>query len=76
MTSIPKNNLSERMRKLGYNPNIVTITPPVLDNSKVIKKEEPPASYRSYQSVPNPEPEFKPLPSVNIDEWSDFEEDD
>lgn len=75
MTSIPKNNLRERLLKLGYNPNLITIKPPVLDNSGVVKEEPPKASTFfgstfSEANIPNP-PVF-----INVDEWSDFEEDE
>jgi len=76
MGPIPKNNLAERMRKLGYDPNIVKIVPPILDNSQIIKKDDPKPSYSAYKVNLNTEPEFKPLATVNIDEWSDFEEEE
>ena len=72
MPSLPKNNLHERMKKLGYNPNIVKLVPPVLDNSKVAK-DQPRVTYAP---IPKVQTDFKPLATVNIDEWSDFEEDD
>ena len=73
MTSIPKNNLNERMVKLGYNPNIVKLVPPVLDFSAILKREKPPLIY---QTAPKAQLDFKPLATVNIDDWSDFEEDE
>jgi len=70
MASIPKNNLKERMIKLGYNPNIVHIVPPVLDNSRVI---DTPILYTkvAQQGQSN----FTPPIIPNIEEWSDFEDD-
>lgn len=75
MTSLPKNNLKERMSKLGYNPNLVVLTIPELDNSKVIKREKkvyiPPAQSANLANQPS---DFKPPVIMNIDEWSDFED--
>lgn len=75
MPSIPRNNLAERMQKLGYNPNIVKINPPVIDNSNIIIRQDTSKSSTSYQERSKQETKFKPLETVNIDEWSDFEED-
>lgn len=73
MSSIPKNNLKERMLKLGYKPDLVRIVPPVLDNSRVvIKKEEPKTS----QGPSNPIVNFQPPQILNINDWSDFEDED
>lgn len=66
MAKIPKNNLQERMAKLGYNPNLVSIKPPTLDNSKVV--------YTSSAPQPKVEPFFEPPKLLNIDDWSDFED--
>lgn len=63
MPPIPKNNLKERMSKLGYNPNLVKIKPPVLDNSNIVAKKEEKIDI------------FRPE-KLNLDEWSDFEEDE
>lgn len=61
------------MLKLGYKPDLIEIVPPVLDNSKVIKQEERPKA--SYQQQPVPtEADFKPPEILDIDEWSDFED--
>lgn len=68
MPQLPANNLRERMLKLGYNPEFVKLTPPTLDNSSVIKKESKP-SYVTANSGAKKEPEF-----INLDDWSDFEE--
>lgn len=65
MPPIPKNNLRDRMIKLGYNPNIVTLTAPIVDNSKV--KPPPPQIIKPLET-------FTPPAIVNIDEWSDFED--
>lgn len=73
MPPIPKNNLRERMLKLGYNPDIVTIKPPVLDNSKVIVV--PKAQPSSFVSAPAPAAVAPPPLITNIDDWSDFEDD-
>lgn len=67
MTSIPKNNLKEQMLKLGYNPAVVNIVPPVLDNSKVIKQET--------KFVQNKPSTIETPVIANLDEWSDFEDD-
>lgn len=67
MNSIPKNNLKEQMLKLGYNPDVVKIEPPVLDNSKVVKQER--------KLVQDQSSSFKPPVIADIDEWSDFEDD-
>lgn len=85
MAPIPKNNLRERLQKLGYNPNLAKIQPPTLDNSKVIypKKEvvAAPAPVQSSDhfdggvSKHSPAPNFQPPVITNIDDWSDFEED-
>ena len=76
MPSIPKNNLRERMLKLHYNPDLIKIVPPILDNSKVVKKEQAPApANRPYEPVKNQE-NFKPPEFINLDDWSDFEEDE
>lgn len=77
MPSIPKNNLRERLQKLGYNPNLITIVPPVLDNSGVVKNEQAAlgvTSNSTYQADSNCN--IKPPEFVNIDDWSDFEEDE
>lgn len=74
MPLIPANNLKERMLKLGYNPDIIKLSPPVLDNSAVVKRETKPTVVTikppETSAVPRNEPEF-----INLDEWSDFEED-
>lgn len=81
MTSIPQNNLKERLLKLGYNPDNFTITPPVLDNSKVVKVERKPQASvsRPPQQPPlqtiAPQTNFKPPVILNINDWSDFEDD-
>lgn len=67
MNSIPKNNLKEQMLKLGYNPDAVKIVPPVLDNSKVVKRE--------LKFIKDHPIIFKPPVIANLDEWSDFEDD-
>lgn len=69
MVNIPKNNLKERMVKLGYNPNLMKITAPTLDNSNIIvgpPKKEPSKPVQT---------NFQPPEVLNIDDWSDFEED-
>lgn len=85
MAPIPKNNLRERLQKLGYNPNLARIQPPTLDNSKVIYPEKkvvapPPSAYSSEHfgggsSNHQPPSNFQPPVITNIDDWSDFEED-
>lgn len=50
MSSIPVNNLKERLHLLGYNPNLAVI------------KTQPPI-------------DFKPLEILDLDQWSDFEDD-
>lgn len=83
MTRIPKNNLNERMTKLGYNCNSVRIVAPVLDNSKVVVSKPPTTSNSQVQpSYPNQQfqqqqapTNFNPPPISNIDDWSDFEDD-
>lgn len=65
MTSIPKNNLRELMLKLGYDPTLIKIVPPVLDNSKVVKQE----------SKNQPPGNIKQPDILNLDEWSDFDDD-
>lgn len=67
MVSIPKNNLKERMIKLGYNPNLMKITPPKLDNSKIIVPTKIETQNRT-------EINFQPPEIMNIDDWSDFED--
>ena len=85
MPSIPKNNLKERMLKLNYNPDLVMIVPPVLDNSKIIIPQEKPKTafqpnfQTTYQPVKEDAKEtqdFKPPTFINVDDWSDFEDDD
>lgn len=79
MTTIPKNNLKERMQRLGYNPNIVKIVAPTLDNSKVIKNKPKidnkpiQSTYKSEVTAPVPV-NFVPPKIDNIDDWSDFED--
>lgn len=68
MVTIPKNNLKERMIKLGYNPNLMKITPPTLDNSNIIIG---PSRSETQGRV---EANFQPPQIINIDEWSDFED--
>lgn len=100
MPTIPSNNLKERMQKLGYPTINLKITPPILDNSKVIHDQPkssiqkynsqttninynqyPPATSSGFSSANNfqeykiKEEEFKPPVILNIDEWSDFEDD-
>lgn len=75
MTSIPKNNLRERMLKLGYNPDLITIKAPILDNSG-IKKEEPPKLNNNFEYNKTNGDCQKPPVFMNIDDWSDFEEDE
>lgn len=80
MPTIPKNNLHERMLKLGYDPKLMEIKPPVLDNSQVVKEptEQPkpsqyqPKTEQTHISTAN----TLQLGTFNIDEWSDFEEDE
>lgn len=86
MTSIPKNNLAERMLRIGYDPNIVKIQKPVLDNSKIIKtqniKSQPDTKYTHNNYTSNKPTEqksavlsdFRPPEILNLDEWSDFED--
>lgn len=52
------------MVKLGYDPNLVQIIPPTLDNSRVAASSTP-----QMRAKPQFEPEI-----LNIDDWSDFEE--
>lgn len=59
------------MIKLGYDPNKVIITPPVLDNSKVVAKVE---NQQLHQAPVKIEPFIAPK-ITNLDEWSDFEDD-
>lgn len=83
--AIPKNNLQERMLKLGYKVEAMKIVPPVLDNSKVVKEEVKPVfESKPYQgseytqptsSNIKTEPTLK-LENFNIDDWSDFDEDE
>jgi hypothetical protein len=101
MPAIPKNNLRERMLKLGYKAELMKVVPPVLDNSRVVKDEPKPVFQAStYQAPPQTAPTtsttypsnisdggggsgggggggttFK-LENINIDEWSDFDEDE
>lgn len=75
MPIIPKNNLKERMLKLGYDPKFVHITPPVIDNSKVVRKNEAPIEKKPQITHQAPLINFTPPVIVNIDEWSDFEDD-
>lgn len=79
MSSIPKNNLRERLQKLGYDPNLAVIKKPELINIK------PTPNQSTYQSCSNQNPgdqgiptkiEQSPLLNLNIDEWSDFDEDE
>lgn len=59
------------MIKLGYDPNKVNITPPVLDNSKVVVKVD---TQQPHQLPVKIEP-FIPPKITNLDAWSDFEDD-
>lgn len=65
------------MLKLGYDPNLVQLKPPTLDNSQIIKREIPKPSYDNKTSFVKhePAPNFKPPEILNIDEWSDFDSD-
>lgn len=72
MVKIPRNNLRERLSALGYNPNGIQITEPVLDNSRVIVPDIKPSTTISYQnktagsevnSMPNFDPDCKPSTS-------------
>lgn len=88
MAPIPKNNLRERLMKLGYDPNSVQITTPVLDNSKVVPDRattKPTANNQSgstgtkieinpvYKPIKK-DPNFDPPIILGVDEWSDFED--
>lgn len=81
MPNIPKNNLRERMLKLGYDSTWAKITPPIVDNSRIIKSEQPKVnlgsttSNRYNQPYTAPQTNFTPPVIANIDDWSDFEED-
>lgn len=82
MPQIPANNLKERLLNQGYNPKFINLRPPVLDNSAVVKPETKPKPTFVPQTATTAkptsagdltaksEPEF-----INIDDWSDFEED-
>ena len=72
MAQIPKNNLKERMQKLGYRPDLFVIIPPTLDNSKVVTRQEPKVLSKLQQQVQDFD-DFKPE-ALNIEDWSDFEE--
>lgn len=74
MPNIPRNNLKDRMIKLGYDPKSVTIKAPVLDNSRVVKQPMKIEPQQLYQESPNQESFVAPKIN-NIDEWSDFEDD-
>lgn len=73
MPSIPNNNLRERMLKLGYDPKLAKIEAPVLDNSRVIKEEDKKTKFNPQLS--NQQEPFKAPEVLNIDDWSDFEDD-
>lgn len=78
MTSIPNNNLKERLLRLGYNPDGVKLTAPVLDNSKIIKVErkvqQTNIQSNQQQTATASQNNFKLPVIVNLDEWSDFED--
>lgn len=81
MPAIPKNNLKERLTKLGYDPNGIQIIKPVLDNSRVVPDSKPTTSYQNkpYKSNMEVKPagktDFKPLDILKpLDDWSDFED--
>lgn len=63
------------MTKLGYDPKLITIVTPVLDNSQIIKTEKIKTSFSSDNVISPPQPSFKPPEIINIDDWSDFEDD-
>lgn len=73
MPQIPQNNLKERLIKLGYNTIGVNITPPALDNSKVVAKPKKVESCQVKQESIKQETLITPRIN-NIDEWSDFED--
>lgn len=86
---IPKNNLKERMVKLGYNPDLAQITPQIcaeLPPKPEPAKYQPPVKQQpQYQqpqqqqtgaSTSNPSTNFAPPLMVNLDDWSDFEDDE
>lgn len=75
MPRIPKNNLREQMLKLNYNPNLVKITAPVIN---YVPPPQPPVQQPAKIENQPQQPTtatFQPPPIVNIDDWSDFEED-
>lgn len=53
MPAIPKNNLKERLLKLGYNSNSFKIVPPALDNSKVVHERRSLESQINYKAQPS-----------------------
>lgn len=71
MASIPKNNLRERLTKLGYDPNGVQISKPVLDNSRVKPESKPISSTMDFKTAISKAPDFKPPVIEDIDAWSE-----
>lgn len=77
MPPIPKNNLKEQMLKLNYNPNLVKITPPVINYVPPPPQQSTNIYKPAQQSTYNQQPQIKfdPPTISNIDDWSDFEDD-
>lgn len=83
MPSIPKNNLKEHMLKLNYNPNLVKITPPVINYvpPPPSQAQQPTSTYKLAQTIQQSTYQqqqtikFDPPQVVNLEEWSDFEDD-
>lgn len=73
MPPIPRNNLIDRLEKLGYNAKNVNINPPQMQIIINIPNATATTSM----------PKAKPIASlkdngpviVNVDDWSDFEDD-
>ena len=79
MSAIPKNNLRERLQKLGYDPNLAVIKKPELINIKHSTNETTYPSCSNLESdVQVATTDSKPpqILNLNIDEWSDFDEDE
>lgn len=66
MPAVPQNNLIDRLEKLGYNARLINIVAPQIQTTFAQTAGTQPKTSNACTKIPE---------IVNLDDWSDFEDD-